>query len=51
MKNIILKTNDVSNIVHRYYFHTHNTRIAKQSAENSVTISPGPPIIQLVRRV
>jgi hypothetical protein len=31
MENITLKTNDISNILHRYYFHTYYTRIAKKS--------------------
>jgi hypothetical protein len=29
MDNISLKSNDVTNIVHRYYFYTQNIRIAK----------------------
>jgi hypothetical protein len=42
MKNITLKTNDVTNIVHRYYFHTQNTRTEKKT-HIFVTTSFGLP--------
>jgi hypothetical protein len=31
MKIISLNTNDVTNIVHRHYFHTYNARLEKNS--------------------
>jgi hypothetical protein len=31
MKNTTLKTNDISNIVHLYCFHSYNTCMAKKS--------------------
>jgi hypothetical protein len=40
--NITLKTNDVTIIVHRYYFHTYDTRVAKNN-KNVATSSPGLP--------
>jgi hypothetical protein len=45
-KNIALKTNAVTNIVHRYCFHTYNTRLGKKFIF-FVTSSPGLPFCNL----
>jgi hypothetical protein len=50
MKNITLKTNDVTNIVRRYYFNTYNTFTAKKKkSQKSVTSNPGLPYIRFKR--
>jgi SET domain-containing protein len=42
MKNIALKTNDVTNIVHLHCFHTYNTRTTKKhkKLEHLAPVSP-----------
>jgi hypothetical protein len=45
VKNITWKTNNVTNVVHRYYFNAYNTCIAKKS-EKSVTSNLGLPYLK-----
>jgi hypothetical protein len=42
MENITVKTNDATNIVHRYYFHT---RLRKKSQMNLEQLAPVSPTI------
>jgi hypothetical protein len=46
-KNITSKTNDVNNIVHRYYFYIYNTRVAKKITEEIVSNWPRFPLPQI----
>jgi hypothetical protein len=41
MKNLALKNNNVTKVVHRYYFNTYNICITKNMTNNSVTHNSG----------